>query len=447
MKLKSLIYTILFAGSILSCQKQPASDPEYDTLTLKMSAKDIILDVAEREETAATFTWSTGHNYGTGKAIMYSLNFAKADGTYDPDHSIGLGKHLYSISYTVEQMNDLLTGLIPVSEIGTSVSFKVLLTATVPGVENIQTAELIFTATTYRALPEVMHVGGSSLGEGTIADMLNAENGIFVWQGELNTGEITVFSKDHGTVLTRQIDEAGRYSVIADLIDDDVTLESAGKVYFVCEEDGWAFSAMQEKAPGVHTVIRDLKSGQFKFGTVPDIWYYMYVSAEKDNASWDSDKAIFREDGATGNDWKWFIWNSVPVPYEITLDISGKSPKMIMTPYNTEISMIGSATQGGWSLDDRTVMKRERVMEFCWSGHLNEGELKFCCGNSPEYGRGEWFMPEIDNQEFTPMENQAIDKIDASSDNAPDRKWHITQAGEYSIILNQYTHSLTIKEN
>ena len=119
---------------------------------------------------------------------------------------------------------------------------------------------------------------------------------------------------------------------------------------------------------------------------------------------------------------------------------------MKMKPYHTQISMTGDATPGGWSLDDRTQLTRTNVMTFIWEGELKEGELKFCCGNTPEYGKGEWMMPMQDQAEFSPAEDIPLDLIDASIENAPDKKWKISKDGRYSIALDQYTQTLTIKE-
>jgi hypothetical protein len=55
-------------------------------------------------------------------------------------------------------------------------------------------------------------------------------------------------------------------------------------------------------------------------------------------------------------------------------------------------------------------------------------------------------MPMQDQAEFSPAEDIPLDLIDASIENAPDKKWKISKDGRYSIALNQYTQTLTIKE-
>ena len=446
--IRSLIYILIVIGTAIACnditpEKEQLPD---DVLTLKVSAQKVSLSLAEMEETAITLSWSTGTNYGTGKAILYSLNFAVSDKKYDINDEVELGKHLYSISYTAEELNDIILSLTSLATGGTEVSCKARITARIPDEDRTQTSEVSFTVETYRPAPAAMYLTGSATGSDVQTAMLDAGNGIFVWQGTLAAGNVTVLNTEYGINLNQTVTSAGKYTVMADMKDDTITISSADDVWFVCEEDGWAFTPMQQVSPGVFTIIRDLKSGQFKFGTIPQVWHYMYVSAETDNAPWDSTSAIFREESTSATDWKWFIWNSEPVPYEITLETTSEGAVMKMKPYHTQISMTGDATPGGWSLDDRTQLTRTNVMTFIWEGELKEGELKFCCGNTPEYGKGEWMMPMQDQAEFSPAEDIPLDLIDASIENAPDKKWKISKDGRYSITLNQYTQTLTIKE-
>lgn len=443
---KILLYIIAVVCTISSCAKLPQAGENKpdDKLTLKISQENITLNIQETEETAVTFTWTTGTNYGTGKAILYSLNFAKSDGTYNDELSIDLGKHLYSMTYTVEELNNLLLEIIPLTEAGTEISFKAQVTARVPDEDRVQTAELTFTVKTYRPAPEKMFISGASADSEENLEMLKAENNRFVWQGNLIAGTLSVINDEYGISITDDIEQDGRYSVIADMTNETITVEEDNCIYFVSEESGWSFTPMTETTGGVYTIICDYKSGQFKFGTIENIWHYMYVSSESDNAPWDSKGTIFQENSASATDWKWFIWNSEPMPYEITLDTN--KPEMIMKPFYTSISMIGSATAGEWSLDKKTKLNRTEVMNFIWTGELKAGELKFCCGDSPEYGKGEWFMPKEENQEFSSMENAEIQLVNAAEEGAIDWKWSVKTDGKYSISLNQYTHKLTIEK-
>ncbi len=443
-RIQSLIYLLVPLGIMLACQDiVPENDRQPDDiLTLEVSDDNILLSLSEAEETALTLSWSTGTNYGTGRAIIYSLNLALSDEEYDIENEVDLGKHLYSISYTVGELNDIVLKFTSRADTESEVSCKARITACVPEEERIQTSEVSFKVTTYRPVPAEMYLSGTG-GDGQIA-MLDADNGIFVWQGGLAAGEVSVFNDDYGINLTHTISAAGKYTVMADMKDDTLEISPADKVWFVCEEDRWAFTPMQETEPGVFTILRDLKSGQFKFGTIPQVWHYMYVSAKEDNAPWNSTPAVFIEESNSATDWKWFIWNSEPVPYEITLDTNAGS--MTMKPYHTQISMVGMATAGEWSLDARTILEKTDMMIFTWEGELKEGDLKFCCGSSPEYGKGEWMMPVVDQTEFAPAEDTAIELTDASKEGAPDKKWRVSTAGRYRLILNQYKLTLTIQK-
>ena len=419
-----------------------------DVLKLKISKDTIVLNIVESEEIAVTFSWSTGTNYGTGKAINYCFNIAVDDEDYNEENSVELGKHHYSVSYTVEELNDLVLGLTSILSAESEVLCKARVIASVPDEDMLQISEVPFVVKTYRPLPEMMYIKGTALAGEDPMDMIYAENGVFVWQGNLNLGDISVFNDEYGLFFTQSIEESGRYTILADLLKEDVSLNIADKVYFVCEENSWKFIPMDTRSDGVYSIIAEIKSGQFKFGTIPDVWHYMYVSSDIDNAPWDSKDVVFKEYLSSEDDKKWFIWNSEDVPYEIILDTRSGNDimEMRMTPYHTEISLVGDATDGGWSLNERTRMEKVGAMIFHWSGTLNKGEMKFCCGKSPSYGKGEWLMPMQDQTVFAPAEESVIQRVDASVDEAYDYKWRVNEAGYYDITLNQYTLTLTIKE-
>ena len=444
-----LISAMILLCVAFSCQSHDIDEnvPD-DVLTLKVSKDTVVLNIADAEETAVTFSWSTGSNYGTGKAITYTFNMALEDKDYDEEGKVDFGKHQYSVSYTVEEFNSLVLKLSSLPSTDTEVRCKAIVTACVPEEEMLQTSEVSFVVKTYRPLPEQMCIRGTALaGEGNV-EMMSLDNSVFVWQGNLNVGDISVYNDECGVVLSQSIDKDGRYTVMADMMKEQLSLNPVDTVYFLCEEDGWEFVPMEVRTAGVYSIVTEIKGGQFKFGTIPGLWHYMYVSATVDNAPWDSQDAIFKDYLTSEDDKKWFVWNSEEVPYEIVLDTRSEDEilTMKMTPYHTEISMIGDATSGGWSLDDRSRMDKVDVMVFQWTGTLNEGELKFCCGGSPEYGKGEWLMPIQDQTEFVSMDSAAIQMVDASAEDAKDYKWRVHRTGRYEITLNQYTLTLTVKE-
>lgn len=445
LKLKSFVCLNILLVMMFSCQK-PALDEgqsKDDVLTLKASSQTLVLDINNAEETALTFSWSTGTNYGTGKAILYSLNIAPIDGEYKEESAIELGKRIYSHAFTTAELNTLIFKMIPYNQAKQEKEYKALLTATIPDDDRVQKSEITFKVVSYRPVPGELSIDGTSLSNMSHG-MLRGPDAKFVWQGELSQGNLRAFNNDYDIEISATIEKAGRYNVIADMTDDSIEIYEDKHIYLVTEESDWSFVEMDMKSEGVYSILCDLKRSQFKFGTIPGAWHYMYVAEEKDNAPWDSKTAVFQEEASSIPDNKWFVDNNEHSPYEIKLDIRTTVPQMIMTPYHRVVSMVGDATPGGWDLGQKTVLTRTEIIKFEWNGELKVGELKFCCGENPGYGVGDWFMPEVDQTEFTDVDETQIQLINAET--GIDKKWKVTEDGVYNISLNQYTGTLTIKK-
>lgn len=432
----------LFTLSVLfSCQKSTTGSSEpikEDVLTLEISNNDITLSAFDIEEIAATFSWSTGTNYGTGKAINYSLNFAEENGEYDEENAINIGKHTYSINFTVEEFQDIVKEILNIESI-TEHNLKACITATIPDDDRTQSSEVTFKVKTF-----LVNIEGTAMGESGKTTMICADETKWVWQAAFVPGDLQVTSTDSEFNLSHTIETEGRYSVILHTDENRLEVAPVEKVYFVCEQSGWQFHEMEEVSEGIYTITFELKHSQFKFGTIREIWHYMYVNKTQDNAPWDSHDAVFVEKLTSDNDKKWLIHNEdMGAVYDIELDTTGEDVKMTMFPYDSYLSMIGSATEGVWSLDAKTPLEKNSATTFTWSGELKAGELKFVYGANPEYGKGRWFMPLEKDTELTTMTDAKIMLVDAEKDDT-DYKWQVKEAGRYSISLNQLNKTLTV---
>ena len=133
---------------------------------------------------------------------------------------------------------------------------------------------------------------------------------------------------------------------------------------------------------------------------------------------------------------------------------------MIMRPFTpyTEMYLIGSATPGGWDLGQGTPMTVDPSDPdiFTWTGYLSEGELKFSADLQSDWN-GAWFMASSENASPTGTVEKTI-FIDKSDDTLAgeyrdisigdvDRKWVISQAGNYTITLNQLLEEITIAKD
>ena len=121
------------------------------------------------------------------------------------------------------------------------------------------------------------------------------------------------------------------------------------------------------------------------------------------------------------------------------------------------IYLIGSASPAGWDLGNATPMTAgSDAYTFTWEGQLNEGELKFTCDRKSDW-MGAWFMASESGKAPTGQTEQML-FIDKSSDLCKaqylennvgdlDFKWNITEAGTYTITLDQLKETVSIVNN
>lgn len=126
------------------------------------------------------------------------------------------------------------------------------------------------------------------------------------------------------------------------------------------------------------------------------------------------------------------------------------------TPF-TEMYLVGDAAPGGWNLDDAEPMTAVDDTLFTWTGNLKVGELKFSCDKQSDWN-GAWFMP-VKSSSVPTGEKEAMLFVDKHEDSITryqyaqsadvvvsdiDIKWSITEAGKYTITLDQLHECVTI---
>ena len=129
----------------------------------------------------------------------------------------------------------------------------------------------------------------------------------------------------------------------------------------------------------------------------------------------------------------------------------------LFTPY-TEMYMVGDATPNGWDLGNATPMTQDASDPniFTWSGHLNAGEMKFSPDKQEDWN-GAWFLAASDGEAPTGTTQKVI-FINKSDDGCQeqykdisvggvDLKWRITDAGNYTVTLNQLLEEVVIARN
>ena len=159
-KLNTILTLSAIAFCITGCgidiDEYKAGDPEGgEELKVTAQAEDpIVLQEKNSLETAIGLTWTSGSNFGTGNSISYTLDIDRAEGNWTECYTESLGKRIYSRDITVEELNDIVTGL--GAEHGTSGEYKGRIKASVTDYPEMeQYSEFSFTATSYNPAPAV----------------------------------------------------------------------------------------------------------------------------------------------------------------------------------------------------------------------------------------------------------------------------------------------------
>lgn len=112
-----------------------------------------------------------------------------------------------------------------------------------------------------------------------------------------------------------------------------------------------------------------------------------------------------------------------------------------VTPYEIPgLWMVGNATPADWNIDAPTVMVKVEENVFSYTGHLNEGEFK--CPMEPGNWGGPFVMPPV-NGTVIDANGVETNEILLMPDGNPDNKWVVTEAGDYSILINGNDHTIT----
>lgn len=207
--MKTRIISLMAAAlcfTLLSCEKteEPqgggnttGGNFEVTATTNTSDATVVDLNDENPDETAITFKWSTGSNFGTGNAITYKFEIAPEDKEYSEGYSEDLGRSIYERSFTVSSLNTYLrTNLLSMD--GVEVTYKVRISAVVAGSDVDQSGEVKFTATTYEPVVHELYMIGDATTAGWTATaavaMEYAGDGVFTWSGLLNSGSVKFLS-------------------------------------------------------------------------------------------------------------------------------------------------------------------------------------------------------------------------------------------------------------
>ena len=104
------------------------------------------------------------------------------------------------------------------------------------------------------------------------------------------------------------------------------------------------------------------------------------------------------------------------------------------------VYLVGGATPGGWDLDKATEMTsvKGKAGEYVWTGNLSKGEMKAC--SVKDYDNAPFYRPKSDGVSIS---KSGVSNSEMEFSLSPDRKWNITDAGEYEITLNTFEMTIT----
>ena len=207
---------------------------------------------------------------------------------------------------------------------------------------------------------------------------------------------------------------------------------------------GWSPNGIQLEQDGnVFTYRGELKTGAFKFHA----FYGDYCDGEWINATEDG-QALTATDyiitiGCEGPDNKWNV--ATPGSYSIIIDFDASTIAISELDNYPNLSLVGDATPGGWSLDLASDMQANEINPaiFTWTGYLASGHFKIATIKTFEDG-WEWIMPLTQSQDLNLTDYQII-----LSGSQTDNTWFIEEAhaGEYDITVNLETKEIIIHKS
>jgi len=443
-------------------------------LKLKANTTDLVLDVLNPNSSVLNFEWTTGTNNGTNAAISYQFQITNEDSNFESGITYELGKNTTSIVYTNETLNSvLLDSLNAKSDSVITVKARVIATVLAAGTEPQISESFAVKIKTYKPIAKNLYLIGGAAPNGWNADnatkmnSVNGTTGGFTWQGRLNAGELKFITKlgnflpsynkgvEDNQLIYREtedqpdnkftISKSGQYKVTVNIITLNISIEELdapefGDLWFVGGFSGWTFKEMRVDMldPYIYHYNAELNSAnssdEFKIATVNNFdptTIFLRPAVNGQGAGTGLSVVKWSESENT-NDNKWKL---APGIYKITLNLRTMKVDIVpFTPFSM-IYLVGDATPNGWDIGNATAMDAVsgNSYKFTWTGHLNAKEIKFSCDRKTDWN-GAFFLATSGGANPSGSEEQMLYSNVGSN---PDNKWSITEAGTYTIELDQ----------
>ena len=194
-----------------------------------------------------------------------------------------------------------------------------------------------------------------------------------------------------------------------------------------------------EAQPDIFTATVNLKAnGEFKFLT--ETWWGALENRAVDTklTLTDGGTAALVSSDDNGNDCKFTVGETAN--YDIVCDLVAKTIVVKKAKYQTNplkhtaLWMVGSATSGGWSIGEGTMLVPtvDNPTVFKATVNLVEGEMKIAVNNQTGFGQTFYLRDTTDDTKM----------VFGGDDN----KWYITKAGKYDVTVDVVNMTISITE-
>lgn len=334
---------------------------------------------------------------------------------------------------------------------------------------------------------DVLYIVGDATPNGWVIDNPNAlekkSEYVFVYEGPLDKGELKactatgswdvpfirplsdgcmisasgVESNDFVYTTTPdykwRVEESGIYRLTFDLENWTITAELTGeykpapKLYMIGEatDGGWSWDAatvIEASADSEKVFVweGELAEGTFKAALEKDFGapFYRpaYADCEVSASGVASHEMVFTTD--PDDQWKVTAAGKYRLTFDtetMTFDVSYLGESTAVAP----LYMIGTATAGGWSLDDATEYTpvENSEGEYTWTGTLKEGTFKACPVkdfSAPFYRPS---SPDVTVSET------GVSSPDVVYTTDPDDQWNVVKEGRYKLTINIRTMTIS----
>jgi starch-binding outer membrane protein SusE/F len=466
-----ILLTIFFMSLVLSsCEKEK----EYEIgmgkpIVLSVSGTDVALSQKKVNNSAISFTWTTGTNMGTESSISYTLEIDKSSGNYSAPVSFKIGKSVYEKKLTHGELNTLLLQLGATANSASAFKARVLADVAAEGVET-GISEITFNVTPYDPVSSTLYLLGSATSAGW--DAANAiamtsttdDPTTFTYKGSMFAGELKFITtkgqllpsyqmgSNSSTLVYRtddtqadnkfSITDAGKYNITLNLVDLTIKMEKQPgpayeNLYMVGDAtpNGWAIGNATQMVQDPDNLFKFtykgvLKAGDFKLpvNRNTDWGQDMFMMDPTDSAK------VYLHHGGDSDDSKWKI--NKENYYTVTVDIE----KMTINIEPLALYMVGSATSIEWDITSALELTQDATnwYIFTWEGPLKAGEFKFPVNRSSSWGQNMYMM---DTNDATKMYLHTGGASD-------DSKWTIAEAdaGNYKITVNVQDLTIDLKK-